>query len=105
MIEMSAKIRKASITPLGAFKGMTNSTPFDTGNPEMAKPGAIVFRGFAGGLNIKSGLYEGVFRFEDSSPEQVSVSTNFAEILKADVKPEANTAPKKPAKAVEVKDA
>ncbi len=64
MIKVETSVTKEMITPLATHKGHANSHPVVHDGVEHPA-GAIVFRGFAGAINMETRDYDGVLRFDD----------------------------------------
>ena len=62
--EFPTSIPKSQITVLGQLKGMANASIIDLGDGGQHGPGKVQFIGFVGALNIATGLYDGVCKFQ-----------------------------------------
>lgn len=89
-LEIPAQIAKADITPTHAKIGSVNTDTFKLDGEPFA-PGSLVFRGFAGRLDKKSGLYVGVYRFETSTAGVDSTPLAFGSLPKATAAKATNT--------------
>ena len=70
-IEITAVIDKSDIEPLGELRGATNSDAATLSGQEF-QPGDVVFRGFAGTLDMAKGKYVGVYRFETATGDETT---------------------------------
>lgn len=89
-IEVKAKIAKADISKMVAYRGVCNRVAL-TLNDATYEPGTVVFSGFEGSLDIKDGLYHGslVFRLvQPSDSERDLHDLNEIPGMGSDVKPE-----------------
>ena len=65
MIEVPAILEKSDIPLTAELHGKANSKPIEIGDaPLPFGTGLLRFVCFAGALNLESGFYEGVYRFE-----------------------------------------
>ncbi len=81
MIEIPAVIDKEDIVVLGSLKGLANDGHV-TIDGTRHSVGRLVFRGFAGGLDIGDHMYHGVVRFDVCDSSDFS-SGSFSPIVRA----------------------
>lgn len=79
-IKLKAVISKAQITPFHKLNGKANDEPVEIGGKSFGV-GALRYDGFAGAIDIETGLYPGVVTFTPIDPS--SDTADFTEIVSA----------------------
>ncbi|HEY1603855.1 MAG TPA: hypothetical protein VGG64_29910 [Pirellulales bacterium] len=74
---LPATIAEDQIAPLAAVKGSTNAEAVVLDGQQFA-PGTLVWRGFAGAINLDTGHYDGHARYDRRRAGEAATAVSFA---------------------------